>query len=104
MRGGYRWVRRRRSLGPYLCQGHGLRGLDYPVQVWEKTLRLAKWSKVRPLPQETPREVVERLRRELPEVEDLDYLGETFIRSRYGHKPLTPDESLAQVVQVFDLR
>jgi transglutaminase-like putative cysteine protease len=71
---------------------HGLRGLDYPVQVWEKTLRLARWSHVRPLPQETPREVVARLRRELPEVEDLDYLGESFIRSRYGQKQLNPEE------------
>jgi len=71
---------------------HGLRGLDYPVQVWEKTLRLARWSHVRPLPQETPREVVARLRRELPEVEDLDYLGESFIRSRYGQKQLNPAE------------
>jgi hypothetical protein len=70
----------------------GLRGLDYPVQVWEKTLRLAKWSRVRPLPQETPREVMARLRRELPEVDDIDYLGDSFIRSRYGKKALTPDE------------
>ena len=46
----------------------GLGGLDYPVQIWEKTLRLARWSKVRPLPQETPREVIARLCRELPEV------------------------------------
>jgi transglutaminase-like putative cysteine protease len=67
---------------------HGLRGLDYPVQVWEKTLRLAKWSRVRPLPQETPREVMARLKRELPEVEDIDYLGESFVRSRYGNKQL----------------
>ena len=79
---------------------HGLRGLDYPVQVWEKTLRLAKWSKVRPLPQETPREVMERLRRELPEVNDLDYLGESFIRSRYGQKQLT-DEEKDRLTQVW---
>jgi len=71
---------------------HGLRGLDYPVQVWEKTLRLARWSHVRPLPQETPKEVVARLRRELPEVEDLDYLEESFVRSRYGKKQLNPEE------------
>lgn len=70
----------------------GLGGLDYPVQIWEKTLRLARWSHVRPLPNETPREVVARLRRELPEVNDLDYLGESFIRSRYGQKKLNPEE------------
>jgi transglutaminase-like putative cysteine protease len=71
---------------------HGLRGLPYPVQVWEKTLRLARWAKLRPLPQETPREIVKRLRKELPEVEDLDYLGESYIRSRYGKKELTEAE------------
>lgn len=71
---------------------HGLRGVAYPVQVWEKTMRLAKWARIRPAPQDTPREVVARLQRELPEVEDLDFLGETFIRSRYGQKELPPQE------------
>jgi hypothetical protein len=33
-----------------------------------------------------------RLKKELPEVEDLDYLGETFIRARYGQKDLEPAE------------
>ncbi|HEY4684661.1 MAG TPA: transglutaminase domain-containing protein [Dehalococcoidia bacterium] len=70
----------------------GLRGLAYPVQVWEKTLRLAKWARVRPLPQETPHEILERLRRELPEVEDIDYLGASFVRSRYGQKELSAEE------------
>jgi hypothetical protein len=71
---------------------HGLGGMPYPVQVWEKTLRLARWVKLRPLPHETPREIVRRLKRELPEVKDLDYLGESYIRSRYGQKPLTDNE------------
>jgi hypothetical protein len=66
--------------------------MDYRVQTWEKTLRLARWAKVRPQPQETPRDIVARLRRELPDVQDLDYLGESFIRSRYGHKDLAPAE------------
>ena len=70
----------------------GLGGLAYPVQVWEKTLRLAKWAHVRPLPQETPREVVTRLRKALPEVDGLDYMGDSFIRSRYGQKELAPAE------------
>jgi transglutaminase-like putative cysteine protease len=70
----------------------GLGGLDYPVQVWEKTMRLARWAKIRPLPQETPRDIVARLRRELPEVNDIDYLGESFLRSRYGAKALAPAE------------
>jgi transglutaminase-like putative cysteine protease len=71
---------------------HGLKGLPYPVQVWEKTLRLARWTNVRPLPQETPREVMMRLRQELPEVNDLGYLEESYVRSRYGQKELKPEE------------
>jgi transglutaminase-like putative cysteine protease len=71
---------------------HGLGNLPYPVQVWEKTLRLARWTKLRPLPQETPREVVVRLRQQLPEVDDLEFLGESYIRSRYGRKEITDSE------------
>jgi hypothetical protein len=70
----------------------GLGGMDYAVQTWEKTLRLARWAQVRPLPQETPRDIVARLRRELPDVEGLDYLGASFLRSRYGRKELAPQD------------
>jgi transglutaminase-like putative cysteine protease len=70
----------------------GLAGVPYPVQIWEKTLRLGRWSRIRPIPQETPRDVMARLKQELPEVQDLDYLGESFIRARYGQKELSPDE------------
>jgi transglutaminase-like putative cysteine protease len=71
---------------------HGLGGMAYPVQVWEKTLRLARWAKVRPLPQETPREIIARLHQQMPELDDLDYLSESYIRSRYGRKELTESE------------
>jgi transglutaminase-like putative cysteine protease len=71
---------------------HGLGGVAYPIQTWEKVLRLGRWTHIRPNPQETPREVMARLKKELPEVEDLDYLGETFIRARYGQKDLEPAE------------
>lgn len=70
----------------------GLGGLPYPVQTWEKTLRLARWARIRPAPQETPREVTQRLHRALPEVADLNYLGESYIRARYGRKELAPAE------------
>jgi hypothetical protein len=70
----------------------GLGGYDYPVQVWEKTMRLARWARIRPPLQATPREITAHLRRSLPEVDDLDYVGESFIRSRYGRKQLGPQE------------
>ncbi len=71
---------------------HGLRHYTYPVQIWEKTLRLGRWTRIKPLPQETPREVVARLKRELPEIDDIDYIGESYVKTRYGHKDLTPEE------------
>ncbi len=70
----------------------GLGRYAYPVQVWEKTLRLARWSRLRTTPQETPREVIARLRQALPDVDDLDYLGESYVRNRYGQKELTEEE------------
>src|SRR5690606_5870691 len=60
----------------------GLRRYSYPVQIWEKTLRLGRWSRIRPLPQETPREVIGRLRQHVPDVDDLDYLGESYMKTR----------------------
>jgi hypothetical protein len=71
---------------------HGLGRYAYPVQVWEKTLRLARWSRIRTRPQETPREVVARLRQVMPDVEDIEFLGESYIKTRYGQKELTEDE------------
>ena len=71
---------------------HGLGRYAYPVQVWEKTLRLARWSRIRTRPQETPREVVARLRQVMPDVDDIEFLGESYIKTRYGQKELTEDE------------
>ena len=78
----------------------GLRSYSYPVQIWEKTLRLGRWSRIKPLPQETPREVVARLRQQLPEVEDLDYLGESYMKTRYGNKELSEEER-SRLTQVW---
>ncbi len=78
----------------------GLRSYSYPVQIWEKTLRLGRWSRIKPLPQETPREVIARLRQELPEVEDLEYLGESYMKTRYGNRELTDDER-SRLTQVW---
>jgi transglutaminase-like putative cysteine protease len=79
----------------------GLRSYSYPAQIWEKTLRLGRWSRIRPLPQETPREVIARLRKELPDVEDLDYLSESYMKARYGNRQLT-DEERSRLTQVWN--
>ncbi len=70
----------------------GLGGLDYPSQIWEKTQRLARWARIPTYPQQTPREYVARLQHELPDVEDVPYLGDTYVRSRYGGKKLEDSE------------
>ena len=70
----------------------GMGGLDYPSQVWEKTLRLARWARIPVAPQQTPAEYLAKLRRELPEVQDIDYVGTAYVRSRYGHKTLEEPE------------
>ena len=79
----------------------GLRSYSYPAQIWEKTLRLGRWSRIKPLPQETPREVVARLRHHLPEVDDLEYLGESYMKTRYGNRDLS-DEERSRLTQVWN--
>jgi transglutaminase-like putative cysteine protease len=71
---------------------HGLAGLPLPVQIWEKTLRLAGWARVGVSPEETPMEYARRLESQLPEAEDVSYLADAFLRSRYGHKELKEEE------------
>ncbi len=70
----------------------GLAGLDYPNQIWEKTQRLARWARIPVFPQQTPREYVERLEHNLPEVEDVRYLETAYVRSKYGGKQLDDAE------------
>jgi transglutaminase-like putative cysteine protease len=70
----------------------GIGGLDYPSQIWEKTLRLARWAQIPVAPQQTPSEYTARLHRELPDVEDVDFLGATYVRTRFGHKALDPKD------------
>ncbi len=70
----------------------GLGGLDYPSQVWEKTMRLGRWARIKSVPQQTPREYVATLKRELPDVSDVEYLGQAYVRSQYGRKDLQPAE------------
>ncbi len=71
----------------------GLGGLPRPAQIWEKTVRLATLGKARPQQHETPRELAARLRRDIPGTNGVAYIASTYERTRFGHKPLTDDES-----------
>jgi hypothetical protein len=68
-------------------------GLAAPAQVWEKTSRLASWASMGPKPQQTPREFARSLAKEMPDVEGLDYLAESYGRTQFGGKTPTSDET-----------
>lgn len=72
--------------------GYGLGGLDYPSQLWEKTVRLASLARVRPTPQQTPREFAQRLRAAAPDVGPVEALADAYARSRFGRKRLADAE------------
>jgi transglutaminase-like putative cysteine protease len=79
--------------GAKFAWDYGLRGLSRPAQLWEKTVRLAALGKAGPRAHETPREFALRLRRDVPGSDAAGYLAATYERTRFGHKPLSDDES-----------
>jgi transglutaminase-like putative cysteine protease len=79
--------------GTRLAWEFGLSGLSRPAQLWEKTQRLAKWSKAAGTSSETPREFAWRLRRDVAGAEDIGVLAAAYERNRFGHKDLSEDES-----------
>jgi transglutaminase-like putative cysteine protease len=76
-----------------LAWERGLSGLDYPSQLWEKTVRLASWLRLGPQPHQTPAEYSRALRRALPETaEGVEVVADSYQRARYGRHELTPAE------------
>lgn len=72
----------------------GLGGMPRPVQIWEKTQRLARLSNAPARPTETPREYARRLRVQVPRTgADATYLAAAYERARFGHKQLDEDEA-----------
>jgi len=73
---------------------YGLGGLPRPVQLWEKTQRLARAGKSAARPTETPREFARRLRAEVPRTgSDATYLAAAYERARFGRKELDEEET-----------
>jgi transglutaminase-like putative cysteine protease len=72
------------ALGFRLVWERGLGGLDYPSQLWEKTVRLATWLRFAPAPSQTPSEYSRALQRHLPGTEGVDRVADSYLRSRYG--------------------
>jgi transglutaminase-like putative cysteine protease len=63
---------------------YGLGGLSPAARIWEKTARLARFSKLSPTPSETPREYAARLRREVPGAGAAGFLASRYESSRYS--------------------
>jgi transglutaminase-like putative cysteine protease len=70
----------------------GMAGLSYPMQIWEKTLRLGRWARIPSQPQQTPAEYVAALRRAVPEAGDLRPIKDAYVGARYGRKELAESE------------
>ena len=80
------------GVGVRLAWERGMSGLDYPTQLWEKTIRLASWLKLAPKPDQTPSEYSRHLRRSIADSGDVDVIANGYLRSRYGRKELSADE------------
>jgi transglutaminase-like putative cysteine protease len=81
------------GLGLRFAWERGLAGLDYPSQLWEKTVRLATWLKLGPKPSQTPAEYSRTIQRSVPGAEGIGQVAESYQRSRYGgQRPLNSQE------------
>ncbi len=80
------------ALGVRFAWERGLRELDYPTQLWEKTVRLATWLKIGPRPYQTPTEYSYQLQRVFPDAGNIDPIADGYLRSRYGRKVLDEAE------------
>jgi hypothetical protein len=78
------------GLGVRFAWERGMAGLDYPAQLWEKTVRLASWLRVGPKPSQTPSEYSRALQRSLPGTEGVDWVATSYLRSRYGGQREVP--------------
>lgn len=80
------------GIGARIAWERGMSELEYSGQVWEKSVRLASWLKVGPRPHETPTEFSRHLRGTYPEAEGIEPIADSYLRSRYGQKPVDAAE------------
>jgi len=82
----------------------GLRGLDYPSRTWEKTIRLARWTRIRHRPSQTPIEFAGEISRRAHLGDEPRTVADSYLRSRYGHRKLAREESAALSTSWLRLR
>jgi len=81
------------AMGARFAWEFGMGGLPRPVQLWEKTQRLARVARAGAKPSETPREFATRLRGDVPGTEASAYMAAQYERARFGKKIATDEES-----------
>ena len=69
-----------------------VRGLPYPHQVWEKTVRLASWAGYPPQPGQTPWDYARGLERVFLGARGFPTLAGVYSRSRYGRGDASAQE------------
>ena len=75
----------------------GMDQLEYPAQLWEKSIRLASWLKLGPKAHQTPEEFSRALPRSVPGAEGIEPIAASYMRSRYGRKTAdAPERSRLQ--------
>ncbi|MBI2762114.1 MAG: transglutaminase domain-containing protein [Chloroflexi bacterium] len=80
--------------GVRLAWERGMGGLDYPSQLWEKTVRLASWLRLGPKPHQTPIEFSRALQKSLPaSTEGVETVARGYQRSRYGRQEVTQEQA-----------
>ena len=70
----------------------GMDELEYPAQLWEKSLRLTSWLKLGPKAYQTPEEYSRYLQRSVPGSEGIEPIAKSYVRARYGQKTVDPAE------------
>lgn len=80
------------ALGFRFAWERGMTGLDYPSQLWEKTIRLASWLHIAPAPSQTPVEYSRALQQRLPGTEGVERVAQSYQRARYGARAPSPAE------------
>jgi hypothetical protein len=81
------------ALGTRFAWEFGLAGLPRPVQLWEKTQRLARFARTPARTSDTPREFASRLRDSVPGTDGATYMASQYERARFGQKDLSEEES-----------
>jgi transglutaminase-like putative cysteine protease len=81
------------ALGARFAWEFGLGGLPRPVQLWEKTQRLARLARFGAKPSDTPREFATRLRDNVPGTDAASYMAAQYERARFGQKQLSEEET-----------